>query len=191
MVQQIAASFQITKSGNIGPAGGAGPASRGAAGGFVPNLVRGERSSISQGVGGARSGDRPVVIPNFNFGRGAKGTMVAHTGEHIVPNFAGGGSAIFNRNMVSSMGLPRGAKRVAARGFVPNFATDDVVEKIIDVSDGDSLTADVRVQRNIGHRLADVDAVESNQWGHAKAQEILGRKYKNTKNSNLQWRVDF
>ena len=121
LVNQIAAAFQLTKGGGIAAIGG-GKGGKRAADGFIPNLVRQESSSISRGVGGARGGDRPVVIPNFSFGGGKTGTMVAHTGEHIVPNFAGGGSAIFNRNMASSMGLPAGAKRVgAAQGFIPNF----------------------------------------------------------------------
>lgn len=98
---------------------------KGAAGGYMPALAK-ESSDIKKGVGGARSGDRPVVIPNFAFGGGQRGSMVAHTGEYIVPNFANGGSAIFNRNMVQSMGLPSGAKKIgAAGGFVPNFAAID------------------------------------------------------------------
>ena len=92
-----------------------------AAGGYTP--VGKEAGDISRGVGGARSGDKPVVIPNFSFGNGKKGTMVANSGEYIIPNFAGGGSAIFNRNMVKSMGLPDGAQKInASGGFIPSFA---------------------------------------------------------------------
>jgi hypothetical protein len=93
------------------------------AGGYMPAVAK-ESKAIKQGVGGARSGDRPVVMPNFNFGGGKKGTMVAHTGEYVVPNFNGsGGTAVFNRRMVQSMGLPSGAKKInAAGGLVPNFA---------------------------------------------------------------------
>ena len=41
----------------------------------------------------------------------------------MVPNFANGGSAIFNRDMVRAYGLPAGAKKIsAAGGYVPNFA---------------------------------------------------------------------
>lgn len=91
--------------------------------GYMPAVAK-ESKAIKQGVGGARSGDKPVVMPNFNFGGGKKGTMVAHTGEYIVPNFSGsGGTAVFNRQMVQSMGLPSGAKKInAAGGLVPNFA---------------------------------------------------------------------
>tara|TARA_R100001129_G_scaffold16151_2_gene10616 strand:+ start:1726 stop:8508 length:6783 start_codon:yes stop_codon:yes gene_type:complete len=109
-------------------AGTRGARGRGA-GGYIPNFnaVMGygsEQSDINKGVGGAPSSAKPVTIPNFNFGGGQRGTMVANTSEFIVPNFAGsGGSAIFNQNMVSSMGLPAGAKKIgAAGGYVPNFA---------------------------------------------------------------------
>jgi TP901 family phage tail tape measure protein len=92
------------------------------AGGYMPAVSQ-ETRDISRGVGGARAGDKPVVMENFAFGGGKKGTMVAHTGEYVVPNFAGGGSAIFNRKMIASMGLPAGAKKIgAAGGFIPNFA---------------------------------------------------------------------
>jgi TP901 family phage tail tape measure protein len=117
-------------AGRIAPAVGRG--TRGARGraaeGFIPNFdaVRGygsEQSAIRRGVGGAPPSARAVTIPNFNFGGGQRGTMVANTSEFIVPNFAGGGSAIFNQDMVSSMGLPAGAKKVgAAGGYIPNFA---------------------------------------------------------------------
>ena len=110
---------------------GRGAFGRGA-GGFIPNYnaVMGyapnfaaESSDIAKGVGGAPRSARPVAIPNFNFGAGQRGTMVANTSEFMVPNFAGtGGTAIFNQNMVSSMGMPAGAKSIgAAGGFIPNF----------------------------------------------------------------------
>jgi TP901 family phage tail tape measure protein len=100
-----------------------------AAGGYVPAVAK-ESSDINRGVGGARSGDKPVVIPNFNFGGGKRGSMVAHTGEYIVPNFAGKGSAVFNRDMVKSMGLPSGAQKInAAGGFIPNFARPTLLPK--------------------------------------------------------------
>jgi len=90
--------------------------------GYLP-AVSAESNSIQQGVGGARSGDKPVMIPNFAFGGGVSGPMVAHTGEVMVPNFANGGTAIFNRDMIASMGMPAGAQKIgAAGGFIPNFA---------------------------------------------------------------------
>jgi len=104
-----------------------GTGGRSAAGGYIPNFAAGygsEQAAINKGVGGAPPSARPVTIPNFAFGGGQRGTMVANTSEYIVPNFAGGGSAIFNQDMVKSMGLPSGARRVsAAKGYIPNFAT--------------------------------------------------------------------
>jgi len=93
------------------------------AGGYMPAVAK-ESQAINGGVGGARGGDKPVVMPNFNFGQGKKGTVVAHTGEYVVPNFGGGkGSAIFNRDMVQKMGLPDGARKITASGgLIPNFA---------------------------------------------------------------------
>jgi TP901 family phage tail tape measure protein len=108
-----------------------------AAGGYMPAVSQ-ESRDINRGVGGAKAGDKPVVIPNFAFGGGKKGTMVAHTGEYIIPNFAGGGSAIFNRDMVRSMGLPAGAKKIgAAGGFIPNFAEwyDSSTKKVVTSTD--------------------------------------------------------
>jgi TP901 family phage tail tape measure protein len=108
----------------MSPEGLSLPNVRTAAGGYVPAVAQ-ESASIKKGVGGAKSGDKPVVIPNFSFGGGKTGPIVAHTGEFIVPNFGNGGSAIFNRDMVRSMGMPEGAKKInAAGGFVPNFVTD-------------------------------------------------------------------
>lgn len=95
--------------------------SKSAAGGFLP--IGAESSDIARGVGGAPSSAKPVVIPNFAFGGGKRGTMVANSSEYIVPNYANGGDAIFNQNMASSMGLPANAKKVrAASGYIPNFA---------------------------------------------------------------------
>jgi TP901 family phage tail tape measure protein len=111
------------------------------AGGFIPNYnaVAGygsESSDISKGVGGAPSSARPVTIPNFNFGGGQKGTMIANNSEYMVPNFAGGdGSAIFNQDMISSMGLPAGARKIgAAGGYIPNFAAKGSKSNPIDVN---------------------------------------------------------
>ncbi len=35
--------------------------------------------------------------------------------------------AIFNRDMVASMGMPSGAQRIAAGGFIPNFISDEAI----------------------------------------------------------------
>jgi TP901 family phage tail tape measure protein len=100
--------------------------SKSAAGGFLP--IGAESSDIARGVGGAPSSAKPVVIPNFAFGGGKRGTMVANSSEYIIPNYANGGDAIFNQNMASSMGLPANAKKVrAASGYIPNFAQGDPI----------------------------------------------------------------
>jgi TP901 family phage tail tape measure protein len=93
---------------------------RRSAGGYLPAQ---EAADVRRGVGGASPSSKVVAIPNFAFGGGKRGTMIANTSEYIVPNYAGGGSAIFNQDMVKSMGLPAGAKKIsAAGGFVPNFS---------------------------------------------------------------------
>jgi len=96
---------------------------RRAAGGYLPSA---EAADVSRGVGGASPSAQVVSIPNFAFGNGQRGTMVANTSEYIVPNYANGGSAIFNQDMARSMGLPAGAQKIrAAGGYVPNFAKKD------------------------------------------------------------------
>jgi TP901 family phage tail tape measure protein len=110
-----------------------------AAGGFLP--VAAEKSDISKGVGGAPQTAKPVVIPNFSFGSGQRGTMVANSSEYIVPNFRGsGGDAIFNQEMVKSMGLPSGARKInASAGFIPNFTAGQIEKKGIGGLQGKSL----------------------------------------------------
>lgn len=85
-------------------------AGRGFAGGYLP--VQKEMADIQRGVGGATPGAKPVILNNFDFGGGQKGTAVANTDEFIVPHLAGGGSGIFNKNMVRAFGLPTGSKKV-------------------------------------------------------------------------------
>lgn len=94
--------------------------------GLIPSIVQ-ESAAIKKGVGGAMLGDRPTVIPNFNFGLGRKGPVVVHTGEKIVENFMGsGGNAVFNRDMITSVGGQNnlsnfGKVKNISRGFVPNL----------------------------------------------------------------------
>jgi TP901 family phage tail tape measure protein len=91
-----------------------------AAGGFVPSMAA-EAADISRGVGGASKSAKPVLIKNFAMGGGVRGPIVANTDEWIVPNYANGGSAIFNKDMASAFGLPKGARKIpmAAGGFMP------------------------------------------------------------------------
>lgn len=101
----------IFAAGFRGGAGGVGRTGRGADG-----FVAAEQRDVSRGVGGASPSSKVVSIPNFNFGGGKKGTMIANTSEYFVPNF-GGGDAIFNKNQASG-GLPAGAMKLrAAKGY--------------------------------------------------------------------------
>lgn len=90
------------------------------AGGYVPFSE--ESSAIANGIGGAPSGASPRLISNFNFGGGRIGPIVANTSEYVVPNFAGGGSAIFNQEMISRYGLPPGSMPIGAGGYIPYAA---------------------------------------------------------------------
>lgn len=94
---------------------------RGFAGGYLP--IGAEAAAIAAGIGGAPSSASPVVLSDFPLGGGQRSTVVANSSEFVVPNFANGGSAIFNRDMIRKLGLPAGATPIAAGGFVPNAAT--------------------------------------------------------------------
>ena len=97
--------------------GGAGGVTKGRA---ADGYVAAEKRDVSRGVGGASPSSSVVSIPNFNFGGGKRGTMVANSSEYFVPNF-GGADAIFTANMASG-GLPSGARKIrAARGFAKGF----------------------------------------------------------------------
>jgi TP901 family phage tail tape measure protein len=101
---------------------------RGRAGGYIPNFAGGfgaEMRDISAGVGGAPPTAKAVTIPNFNFGGGMMGPVVANDSEFIVPNFGGGGgSAIFNQDMIASMGLPAGARKInASSGIIGDMGS--------------------------------------------------------------------
>ena len=131
--QQAVILAQLARSRVVGAGVGArsraGAGGRSRAGGFVPNYVNevegavaSERTAISAGVGGASQGAQAKVLPGFPVGGGRKETMVANTDEVIAPNYGGGeGSAIFNPDMIKTMGMPEGAVPVSS-GFVPNFA---------------------------------------------------------------------
>ena len=119
-LQNIVRMMSKTKGGHKYASGAMRGGGRGA-GGFIPGMA-GEVQDIRRGVGGVSVGSKPVSIPNFAFGGGVRGTMIANTGEYIVPNYSNGGSAIFNPNMVSQYGMPSGARPVrGAGGYVPNF----------------------------------------------------------------------
>jgi TP901 family phage tail tape measure protein len=113
-------NLTVTPSGNVANKliGNKGKAAEG----YLPAQ---EAADVRRGVGGASPSSKVVSIPNFAFGGGKKGTMIANTSEYIVPNFANGGSAIFNQDMISSFGIPAGARKLgAAGGYVPNFVNE-------------------------------------------------------------------
>jgi TP901 family phage tail tape measure protein len=125
----IAASISQNLTGSVGIRTIAGQQfvsstkkSKTAAGGYFPEAI--EQANINARIGGANPAtDRPVTIPNFAFGGGKRGAITAHTGEWAIPNFAGsGGTAIFNKDMKKKYGLPNGARKIFASGFIPNFA---------------------------------------------------------------------
>jgi TP901 family phage tail tape measure protein len=124
--QQAAALAKVQKTAAAVTPGLFGAGLRGGEKGVVrrgkaaDGYIAAEARDVSRGVGGAPSSAKVVSIPNFAFGGGKHGTMVANTSEYYVPNYAGGGDAIFNQDMVRSMGLPAGAKKInAAGGYVP------------------------------------------------------------------------
>lgn len=88
-----------------------------------------EASAIRAGVGGASPSARPVMIPNFAFGGGRIGPIVANTSEYMVktPN----GSAIYNPEMIQRRGLPPGSTPIAAGGYMPGGAPSKYVQNII------------------------------------------------------------
>ena len=117
-VQKAAATVTPGLFGRGFRGGERGVTKRGAGG-----YVAAEARDVSRGVGGAPASSKVVSIPNFAFGGGQRGTMVANTSEYFVPNYKGGGDAIFSRDMVKTMGLPSGAKKLnASDGFIPNFS---------------------------------------------------------------------
>lgn len=117
-VQNIAQSVAPALMG-AGLSATSGSVKRRAAGGYLPSQ---EAADVRRGVGGASPSSKIVSIPNFAFGGGKRGTMIANTSEYIVPNFANGGSAIFNQDMAKAYGLPPGAKKITASGgYIPNF----------------------------------------------------------------------
>lgn len=94
---------------------------RGFAQGYNP--IAAERGAIGRGVGGASTGSQPVLIGNFAQGGGKTGPVVANTSEYLVRNYANGADAIFNQNMIKSLGMPAGAQKInAAGGLIPNHA---------------------------------------------------------------------
>jgi TP901 family phage tail tape measure protein len=159
---------------------------RRSAGGYLPAQ---EAADVRRGVGGASPSSKVVAIPNFAFGGGKRGTMIANTSEYIVPNYAGGGSAIFNQDMAKTMGLPPGAKKIsAAGGFVPNFA--DNKKTIIDetgtfamiVNDQDGIqeyTASPEKDKSIAYKFNSYGIPSVTQLKNKKGGTFAGSRFTN------------
>lgn len=79
--------------------------------------VGSEAAAIAAGVGGAPTSAHPVIIPNFRYGPGQIGPIVANSSEYKVD--LGTGDAIYSQDMVKSMGLPSNAVPIAAGGYMP------------------------------------------------------------------------
>ena len=80
-IRNIAATLMRMPKGTqttVLAAGGGKGAGRGASG-FIPGMA-GEAHDIARGVGGVSRSAKPVAIPNFAFGGGVRGTMIANTG---------------------------------------------------------------------------------------------------------------
>lgn len=67
-----------------------------AAEGYLPSLVQSEMRDVKNGVGGANPNSKIIVMPNFPFGGGKKGLMVANSSERMVR--VGDSYAILNPN---------------------------------------------------------------------------------------------
>ena len=149
------------------------PKGKNAAAGYLPEAI--ESANINARVGGANPAtDRPVTIPNFALGANKKGTVTAHTGEWAVPNFAGsGGTAIFNRDMKKKYGLPDGARKISASGFIPNFANTVTVGRLASVNP--------RIANSIGNNLEEDDTITSKRiqslFFRSKSGQISGKAY--------------
>lgn len=122
------------------------------AGGYMSDAVGRETAAIRAGIGGANLSAQPVVLPNFN----GKGPIVANTDEYIVPNRAGGSSSIFNKDMISKYGLPSGSVKVAAGGYVPNYASsfNNNLQDLANISPKGQLLSTGAIGANFGSILA-------------------------------------
>ncbi|MBV6514043.1 MAG: hypothetical protein FMNOHCHN_03633 [Ignavibacteriaceae bacterium] len=74
----------------------------GAANGYLPDLISSEMRDVRNGVGGASPNSKIVVMPNFPFGGGKKGLMVANSSE--VAMKMGSGYGILNPEMMGLRG---------------------------------------------------------------------------------------
>lgn len=88
-----------------------------ASSGYLPDLISSEMRDIKSGVGGANPNSKIVVMPNFPFGGGKKGLMVANSSEIAMK--MGDGYGILNPEMMgqrSAKGFLAGQKVKTASG---------------------------------------------------------------------------
>lgn len=107
-----------------------------AADGFLPSLVRDEAADIKKGVGGASPNSKVVIIPDFPFGNGEKGLMVANSSEKFVKTQ--NGYAVLNPDMqgerAASGFLSGDIRRKAGVSGGGQKIKTSVVESTIEVS---------------------------------------------------------
>ena len=113
-----------------GATGGGKATPRGASG-FVPGMQQ-EAHDIKNGVGGVKPSARPVGIPNFSYGGGKRGPMIANTGEYMVPNFRGEGeagrAAMFKAAKGMGVDLDPKMRRPDGKGW--NYSKQNIIQEL-------------------------------------------------------------
>lgn len=121
--------------------------SRGASG-YLPDLISSEMRDVKNGVGGANPNSKIVVMPNFPFGGGKKGLMVANSSE--VAMKMGDGYGILNPDMMgkraaegdfpSSLSLANTAVALKSGKFAPikkiEAALNKTISEFLDLGNG-------------------------------------------------------
>lgn len=121
---------------------------RTAASGYLPNLISSEMRDVKNGVGGANPNSKIVVMPNFPFGGGKKGLMVANSSE--VAMKMGDGYGILNPDMMgkraaegdfpSSLSLSSTAVALKSGKFAPikkiEAALNKTISEFLDLGNG-------------------------------------------------------
>lgn len=132
--------FRITDSGLT--------RSKRASRGYLPNLISSEMRDVKNGVGGANPNSKIVVMPNFPFGGGKKGLMVANSSE--VAMKMGDGYGILNPDMMgkraaegdfpSSLSLANTAVALKSGKFAPikriESALNQTISNFLDLGNG-------------------------------------------------------
>lgn len=120
----------------------------GAANGYLPDLISSEMRDVRNGVGGASPNSKIVVMPNFPFGGGKKGLMVANSSE--VAMKMGSGYGILNPEMMgrraaegdfpSSLSLASTAVALKSGKFAPikkiESALNQTISGFLDLGNG-------------------------------------------------------